>query len=92
MLLQYGRVFEGDCAKKYSDTKITQLAYDRAINQQMEKLKKLNSYRAWIDPTGAQITEWTMPLARQWAVDHFGNPPMEAFEKDCASSPWTSCA
>ncbi|MEU6212727.1 hypothetical protein ABZ891_22830 [Streptomyces sp. NPDC047023] len=83
MLLQYGQVFEGDCAKKYSDTKITQLAYDRAMNQQMEKLKKFNSYRAWIDPTGAQITEWTMPLARQWAVDHFGNPPMEAFEKDC---------
>ncbi|MFE5718553.1 hypothetical protein [Streptomyces erythrochromogenes] len=83
MLLQYGRVFEGDCAKKYSDTKITQLAYDRAVNQQMERLKKFNSYRAWIDPTGAQITEWTLPIAQRWAVDHFGNPPMEQFEKDC---------
>ncbi|MET9324912.1 hypothetical protein ABZX75_32925 [Streptomyces sp. NPDC003038] len=83
MLLQYGRVFEGDCAKKYSDTKITQLAYERAVNQQMERLKKFNSYRALIDPTGAQITDWTMPIAKQWAVDHFGNPPMEKFEKDC---------
>ncbi|MER8236124.1 hypothetical protein [Streptomyces sp. NPDC094049] len=83
MLLQYGRVFEGECAKKYSDTKITQLAYDRAVTQQMELLKKYSSYRAWIDPTGAQITEWTMPLAKQWALDHFGNPPMEQFEKDC---------
>ncbi|MDX3538924.1 hypothetical protein PV721_32220, partial [Streptomyces sp. MB09-01] len=83
MLLQYGRVFEGDCAKKYSDTKITQLAYERAVNQQMERLKKFNSYRAWIDPTGAQVTDWTMPLAKQWALDHFGNPPMEQFEKDC---------
>ncbi|MBT2404575.1 hypothetical protein [Streptomyces sp. ISL-21] len=83
MLLQYGRVFEGECAKKYSDTKISQLAYERAMNQQYERLKKFNSYRAWIDPTGAQITEWTMPLAKQWALDHFGNPPMEQFEKDC---------
>ncbi|MFD6113816.1 hypothetical protein ACFWG0_27410 [Streptomyces yangpuensis] len=83
MLLQYGRVFEGDCARKYSDTKITQLAYDRAVTEQMERLKKLNSYRAWIDPTGAQVTDWTLPLAKQWAVDHFGNPPMEAFEKAC---------
>ncbi|GAA1553146.1 hypothetical protein GCM10009731_04020 [Streptomyces globosus] len=83
MLLQYGRVFEGDCAKKYSDTKITQLAYERALNQQVEKLKKYNQYRALIDPNGAQITDWTIPLARQWALDHFGNPPMEAFEKQC---------
>ncbi|MEV6735307.1 hypothetical protein [Streptomyces sp. NPDC051364] len=83
MLLQYGRVFKGDCAKKYSDTKLTQLAYDRAVTEQMERLKKFNSYRAWIDPTGAQITDWTMPIAKQWAIDHFGNPPMEAFEKQC---------
>ncbi|MEW1699320.1 MULTISPECIES: hypothetical protein [unclassified Streptomyces] len=83
MLLQYGRVFEGECAKRYSDTKISQLAYERAMNQQHERLKKFNSYRAWIDPTGAQITEWSMPLAKQWALDHFGNPPMEQFEKDC---------
>ncbi|KPI17873.1 hypothetical protein OV450_7981, partial [Actinobacteria bacterium OV450] len=83
MLLQYGRVFEGDCAKQYSDTKITQLAYDRALNQQMERLKKYNSYRALIDPSGAAITDWTLPLAKQWALDHFGNPPMEAFEKKC---------
>ncbi|MFE2270704.1 hypothetical protein ACFXB4_15855 [Streptomyces lavendulae] len=83
MLLQYGRVFEGECAKKYSDTKITQLAYERALNQQYERLKKYNSYRAWIDPTGAALTDWTLPLAKQWAQDHFGNPPMEQFEKDC---------
>ncbi|MDH6545828.1 hypothetical protein [Streptomyces sp. SPB4] len=83
MLLQYGRVFEGECAKKYSDTKITQLAYERAMNQQYERLKKYNSYRSWIDPTGAAITDWTLPLAKQWALDHFGNPPMEQFEKDC---------
>ncbi|EFL19952.1 hypothetical protein [Streptomyces sp. C] len=95
MLLQYGRVFEGDCAKKYSATKITQLAYDRAMNQQMERLKKYNSYRAWIDPAGAQITEWTLPLSKQWALDHFGNPPMERFEKECVkgdvqSAKWAS--
>ncbi|MFE5614145.1 hypothetical protein [Streptomyces sp. NPDC056524] len=83
MLLQYGRVFEGDCAKKYSDTKITQLAFERAMDRQYERLKKYNSYRAWIDPTGAQITEWMIPLAKQWAVDHFGNPPMERFEQEC---------
>ncbi|MER7959179.1 hypothetical protein [Streptomyces sp. NPDC096030] len=83
MLLQYGRVFEGECAKKYSDTKITQLAFERAMDRQYERLKKYNSYRAWIDPTGAQITEWMIPLAKQWAVDHFGNPPMEQFEQEC---------
>ncbi|WP_030387979.1 hypothetical protein [Streptomyces sp. NRRL S-241] len=83
MLLQYGRVFEGDCAKKYSDTKLTQLAYDRAVNEQMQRLKKLNSYRAYLDPTGAQITDWTMPIAKQWGIDHFGHQPMEKFEEDC---------
>ncbi|AJF70368.1 hypothetical protein [Streptomyces vietnamensis] len=83
MLLQYGRVFEGDCAKRYSNTKITQLAYDRALNQQMERLKKFNSYRAWIDPSGAAITDWTLPIAKQWALDHFGNSPMEQFEQRC---------
>ncbi|MFE6713947.1 hypothetical protein [Streptomyces sp. NPDC057695] len=83
MLLQYGRVFEGECARKYSDTKITQLAYERATNQQVERFKKVNSYRAYIDPSGAQLAEWTLPLAKQWALDHFGNPPMEGFERDC---------
>ncbi|MGW2016859.1 proline-rich domain-containing protein [Streptomyces sp. NPDC001927] len=83
MLLQYGRVFEGDCAKKYSDTKVSQLAYDRAMSQQTERLKKYNNYRSWIDPSGAMVTDWTLPIAKQWAVDHFGNPPMEAFEAEC---------
>ncbi|MFE1500124.1 hypothetical protein ACFW89_34245, partial [Streptomyces albidoflavus] len=83
MLLQYGRVFEGDCSRKYSDSKISQLAVERAMNQQMDRLKKLNQYRAWIDPSGATITDWTLPVAKQWAVDHFGDPPMEQFEKDC---------
>ncbi|MFD9575338.1 hypothetical protein ACFWBI_36650 [Streptomyces sp. NPDC059982] len=83
MLLQYGRVFEGDCAKKYSDTKITQLAYDRAMNQQYELIKKFNSYRYYFDPTSAMVTDWTLPIAKQWALDHFGNPPMEQFEKAC---------
>ncbi|MFJ3817753.1 hypothetical protein [Streptomyces sp. NPDC090056] len=83
MLLQYGQIFTGDCARQYSDTKIAQLAYERATNQQTERLKKFNSYRAWIDPTGAQISEWTLPLAKQWALDHFGNPPMERFEQNC---------
>ncbi|WP_168714099.1 hypothetical protein [Streptomyces sp. A1136] len=85
MLLQYGRVFEGDCAKKYSGTKISQLAFDRAVTQQTDRLKKLNSYRYYFDPSNAAIADWTMPLAKQWALDHFGNPPMDAFEKECVT-------
>lgn len=83
MLLQYGQIFKDDCAKKYSDTKLTQLAYDRAVSEKMAGLRKLNEYRAWIDPTGAQMGDWALTAAKQWAVDHFGNPPMEAFEKQC---------
>ncbi|WP_331735137.1 hypothetical protein OG590_39855 (plasmid) [Streptomyces goshikiensis] len=83
MLLQYGRVFEGDCAKKYSDTKVSQIAFERQVAQYAERLKKLNQYRYYFDPTAATVTDWTMPLAQRWAVDHFGNPPMETFEKDC---------
>ncbi|MEW1637463.1 hypothetical protein AB0469_25745 [Streptomyces sp. NPDC093801] len=83
MLLQYGQVFEGTCARKYSDTKITQLAYDRAMDQQYERLKRLNEFRSRFDRFGSTVTDWTMPIARQWAIDHFGNPPMQRFEKDC---------
>lgn len=83
MLLQYGRIFDGDCATKYSATKLSQIAFDREVSQYTERLKKYNSYRAYFDPQGAAITDWTMPIAKQWAVDHFGNPPMEKFEKEC---------
>ncbi|MCY0930991.1 hypothetical protein OTB20_33330 [Streptomyces sp. H27-H1] len=83
MLIQYGRVFEGECATKYSQTKLSQLAYDRAITEQTAKLKKYNHLRSYIDPTGAALTDWTTPIVQRWAVDHFGNPPMQEFEKEC---------
>ncbi|MBT2446031.1 hypothetical protein J7F03_02790 [Streptomyces sp. ISL-43] len=85
MLIQYGRVFKAECATKYSQTKLSQLAYDRAVTEQTNKLKKYNHLRSYIDPTGAAVTDWTTPIVQRWAVDHFGTSPMEEFEKDCVT-------
>ncbi|WP_351233312.1 hypothetical protein [Streptomyces sp. NPDC002133] len=87
MLLQYGRTFEGECATRYSNTKITQLAYDRQISAYTKKAKEINGLADFIDPTGltSTIHDWETDLAARWVVDHFGNPPMEAFEEQCVS-------
>ncbi|MEV6654791.1 hypothetical protein [Streptomyces sp. NPDC051219] len=85
MLLQYGRVFEGECATEYSETKLAQLAYDRQISTYTAKMKEINGLADYIDPTGitSTVRDWEVDVAARWAVDHFGNPPMDAFEDKC---------
>ncbi|WP_432095620.1 hypothetical protein [Streptomyces sp. bgisy100] len=85
MLLQYGRVFEGKCAADYSDTKISQLAFDRQVTSRMNKLKKISGLADYIDPTGgiSSYSNASIDMATRWAVEHFGGAPMEAFEKRC---------
>ncbi|WP_329127388.1 hypothetical protein [Streptomyces sp. NBC_01465] len=85
MLLQYGQVFDGDCAKLYSDTKLSQLSYDRQVSGRMSVLKKLTGLADYITPSGT-VSTWydtQIDMSVQWAVDHFGNPPDDAFEAKC---------
>ncbi|MGP4003628.1 hypothetical protein [Streptomyces sp. 8N706] len=86
MLLQYGRVFEGKCAAEYSEAKISQLAFDRAVSARTETLKKAFTGMAdYIDPTGSVSTlhNTHVEMATQWVVEHFGPDPMGGFEKKC---------
>ncbi|MFF9594080.1 hypothetical protein ACF1FX_33705 [Streptomyces sp. NPDC014646] len=90
MLLQYGRVFEGECATAYSQTRIEQLAFDRAVHARTKQIKKAVSYTdylspsAWVGlPSPADTINATLDIATRWAVDHYGTPPMERFEEKC---------
>ncbi|OEJ21541.1 hypothetical protein AS594_39060 [Streptomyces agglomeratus] len=86
MLLQYGRVFEGKCAAEYADTRLEQLAFDRQVHSRTNKLKDLTGLSEYIDPSGGGIAGWyntQIDMSTRWAIDHFGDPPMEAFEAKC---------
>ncbi|MEU2949725.1 hypothetical protein [Streptomyces xanthochromogenes] len=85
MLLQYGRIFTGECADSYQTTRLNQLTYDRMVDGYKQKLKSFNRLQNYIDPTGSRqgILDWETDLAFTWAADHFGDPPMDAFEKQC---------
>ncbi|MFB8441247.1 hypothetical protein ACFC7A_19595 [Streptomyces niveus] len=87
MLLQYGRVFDGECAAKYSEAKLTQLAWDRQAAARMAETNKLSSLADFIDPSGSGVISstinWQVDMTHRWVMDRFGNPPMEAFEADC---------
>ncbi|WP_327249848.1 hypothetical protein [Streptomyces sp. NBC_01320] len=86
MLLQYGRVFEGECATEYADTRLAQLAFDRQVHSRTNKLKKLTGLADYLSPVGLPVSSWydtQIDMSTRWAVDHFGDPPMERFEKNC---------
>ncbi|MCX4538889.1 hypothetical protein [Streptomyces sp. NBC_01669] len=86
MLLQYGRVFEGECATEYADTRLAQLAFDRQVHSRTNKLKKLTGLTDYLSPVGLPVSSWydmQIGMSTRWAVDHFGDPPMERFEVHC---------
>ncbi|MEV3999113.1 hypothetical protein ACFYPK_27860 [Streptomyces halstedii] len=90
MLLQYGRVFEGECAAAYADTRLEQLAFDRAVHARTAKIKKYSGYAdhlsplSWAGLPGASSAINTgLDISTRWGIDHFGNPPMERFEEKC---------
>ncbi|MFB7224572.1 hypothetical protein [Streptomyces sp. NPDC056227] len=86
MLLQYGRVFEGECATEYADTRLAQLAFDRQVHSRTNKLKKLTGLADYLSPVGLPVSSWydtQIDMSTRWAVDHFGDPPMERFEEHC---------
>ncbi|MFF4449948.1 hypothetical protein [Streptomyces sp. NPDC001502] len=86
MLLQYGRVFKGDCAKKYADTKISQIAYDRQVAKFVDKLRKANQLQAAWNPFGAVMTEAVLwAKAEKLAAARLGISPVARFEKECVS-------
>ena len=87
MLLQYGQVFQADCADEYSKTKLSQLAYDRQMTSYANRLKAATFGLTSYLPAGSgPLNTWygaEIDVAKRWAVDHFGDPPMEKFEKKC---------
>ncbi|XMN04606.1 hypothetical protein ACK8N7_00305 [Streptomyces griseobrunneus] len=86
MLLQYGRVFEGACARKYAETRVEQLVFDRKVQSRMDKLKKATAYADYLSPIGVPVSSWydtSMDMSTRWAIDHFGDPPAERFEAEC---------
>ncbi|MFD5425601.1 hypothetical protein [Streptomyces sp. NPDC127084] len=90
MLLQYGRVFDDDCATRYTEARLQQLAFDRAVHARTNELKKYSSYTDYLSPSSwvglpgaSDSINAGIDLATRWAVDHFGNPPMEGFEETC---------
>lgn len=87
MLLQYGRVFDGECAAKYSEAKLTQLAWERQAAVRLAEANKLTSLADFIDPSGSgavsSTLNWQVDMTQRWVMDRFGNPPMETFEADC---------
>lgn len=89
MLLQYGQVFDGDCAKAYTTGRLNQLAYDQAVADQKDKLKKATDGVAGSLPLiGGLVADGNdalMNLTGTWAADHFGDPPMQRFEKTCVT-------
>ncbi|MFF9870094.1 hypothetical protein ACF1G0_32735 [Streptomyces sp. NPDC013953] len=91
MLLQYGRVFEGECAAAYADARLNQLVFDRAVHARTDQLKKYTHYADWLTlgPDGSRSTvisgglNWYVDYATDWALQHYGALPMESFEKKC---------
>ncbi|MEY9950384.1 hypothetical protein [Kitasatospora sp. GAS1066B] len=89
MLLQYGQVFDGHCAKAYTASRLSQLAYDQAVADQMAKLQKATDGIANALPlVGGLVSsgnDAASSLISTWARDHFGDPPMSKFEKQCVT-------
>ncbi|HBF83815.1 MAG TPA: hypothetical protein DD420_28980, partial [Streptomyces sp.] len=90
MLLQYGRTFEGECAAAYADTRLEQLAFDRAVHARAAKFKKYSGYADYLSPLSwaglpgaSSVLNTGLDISTRWGVDHFGNPPMERFEEKC---------
>lgn len=81
MLLQYGRTFEGECARKYADSKLAQLAWERAFDSRMAEIEELDGLTGFA--ANYATDQPAFELAMSWAIDHYGNPPMEQFEKEC---------
>lgn len=97
-LLEYGRTFDGDCAKAYAEAKISQLAYDRKTDSIIHLIQDSDSLRdvklpgldlvgKIQDPTGIQdwAVDKVVSIAGGWVKDHYGHPPMQAFENKCIS-------
>lgn len=78
MLLQYGQVFDGHCAKAYTASRLSQLAYDQAVADQMAKLQKATDGIANALPlVGGLVSsgnDAASSLISTWARDHFGDP------------------
>ncbi|XIG72745.1 hypothetical protein C1N81_04345 (plasmid) [Streptomyces sp. SGAir0957] len=84
MLLQYGRVFKGECAEKYGDTRLRQLAFDRRVQDYADRANKLRDIALPLSVAPTRwVADWGTDQAVKYGANRFGGPPMEAFEKDC---------
>ncbi|GAB2711662.1 hypothetical protein [Kitasatospora kifunensis] len=83
MLLQYGQVFDGGCATAYTSARVSQLAYEQAVTEETDKVKKATD-----GLTGGLVSDEKnvlLDLTGQWIGNHLGAPPMDHFEKKCVT-------
>ncbi|MCX5115135.1 hypothetical protein OOK13_43190 [Streptomyces sp. NBC_00378] len=94
MLLSYGRTFEGNCGKKFRDSRIQQAVFDQLVDSTMEKgksfLKDLpfgiglpDNVKNWMVDTTVDVTS-----AQMLEQVHTAGP-IAAFEKACVPNAGT---
>lgn len=86
MLLQYGRVFDGECAAAYADTRLEQLTFDRSLHAFTDKVEDVSDFSEFLGPLGGPVSSVSnlgVDLATDWVVDEYGDPPMDRFEEQC---------
>ncbi|MGW0647290.1 hypothetical protein ACWD4T_00545 [Streptomyces umbrinus] len=85
MLLQYGRVFEGECASAYTQTRLAQLAYDRQVDALSSEMKKVSHLADYVTPdnTVSSFLDFNNSMALKLVANQFGGAPMDSFEEQC---------
>lgn len=94
MLLSYGRTFEGDCGKKFRDSRIQQAVFDQMIDEKIdgpkESAKSALKYlpAAFGVPLPDKLNDWLVGTAVDLTADQVreqfqASGPIKSFEKDC---------
>lgn len=89
MLLSYGQTFDGECGKKFRNSRIEQAVFDKEVNDTMDKGK---SFLKDIPGLGAalpdKVSDWIIDTAVDLTTSQAlemvkKSGPVAAFEKDC---------
>ncbi|MFB8087328.1 hypothetical protein [Streptomyces sp. NPDC055992] len=89
MLLSYDRTFDGECGKKFRNSRIEQAVFDQEVDEGMDKgksaLKNLPGLGAALpDKVSDWLTDTAVDLTTSQVRDMIQQSgPVAAFEKDC---------
>lgn len=88
-LLSYGQTFDGDCAKKFRQSRINQAVFDQMVDEKMAEgksaIKDLPGLGALLpDKVKNWMTDTTLDISSAAMVEEVkDNGPTKAFEQDC---------